>query len=174
MIHRVCVVGLGHVGLPTPALLAKHGIAVHGFDVDAEVVATINSGVSSVDETSLQALVSRGVAAGALKAAEAPAAADAFIVCVPTPLNEDHTFDSSHVRSAVLSVAPLLEPNNLVVLESTSPVGTTERACEWLAEVRPDLSFPLRASQDGGAATHFSLRVQDLRDEGRGGGIWKR
>jgi UDP-N-acetyl-D-mannosaminuronic acid dehydrogenase len=144
---RVCVVGLGYVGVPTAAVLAGHGMEVIGVDIDRERVETINSGASPFDEPGLDSLVAEVVASGALSARGEPAPADAFIIAVPTPIREDRSPDLSYVRAAVDNLAPVLGKGNLVVLESTCPVGTTERVCEWLASSRPDLTFPHSAGE---------------------------
>ena len=144
---RVCVVGLGYVGVPTAAVLAGHGMEVIGVDIDPERVETINSGASPFDEPGLDSLVAEVVASGALSARSEPAPADAFIIAVPTPIREDRSPDLSYVRAAVDNLAPVLGKGNLVVLESTCPVGTTERVCEWLASSRPDLTFPHSAGE---------------------------
>lgn len=140
--ERVCVVGLGYVGLPTAAVLASRGVDVIGVDVDGDRVEAINSGLSPFDEPGLDALVASSVANGTLTARTEPVPADAFIVAVPTPVMEDHSPDISYVQAAVESLAPMLRKGNAVVVESTCPVGTTERVCEWLATARPDLTFP--------------------------------
>ena len=144
---RVCVVGLGYVGVPTAAVLAGHGMEVIGVDIDRERVETINSGASPFDEPGLDSLVAEVVASGALSARGEPAPADAFIIAVPTPIREDRSPDLSYVRSAIDNLAPALGKGNLVVVESTCPVGTTERVCEWLASSRPDLTFPHSAGE---------------------------
>ena len=144
---RVCVVGLGYVGVPTAAVLAGHGMEVIGVDIDRERVGTINSGASPFDEPGLDSLVAEVVASGALSARGEPAPADAFIIAVPTPIREDRSPDLSYVRAAVDNLAPVLGKGNLVVVESTCPVGTTERVCEWLASSRPDLTFPHSAGE---------------------------
>ena len=144
---RVCVVGLGYVGVPTAAVLAGHGMEVIGVDIDRERVETINSGASPFDEPGLDSLVAEVVASGALSARGEPAPADAFIIAVPTPIREDRSPDLSYVRSAIDNMAPALGKGNLVVVESTCPVGTTERVCEWLASSRPDLTFPHSAGE---------------------------
>jgi UDP-N-acetyl-D-mannosaminuronic acid dehydrogenase len=144
---RVCVVGLGYVGVPTAAVLAGHGMEVIGVDIDRERVETINSGASPFDEPGLDSLVAEVVASGALSARGEPAPADAFIIAVPTPIREDRSPDLSYVRAAVDNMAPALGKGNLVVVESTCPVGTTERVCEWLASSRPDLTFPHSAGE---------------------------
>ena len=144
---RVCVVGLGYVGVPTAAVLAGHGMEVIGVDIDRERVETINSGASPFDEPGLDSLVADVVASGALSARGGPAPADAFIIAVPTPIREDRSPDLSYVRSAIDNLAPVLGKGNLVVVESTCPVGTTEGVCEWLASSRPDLTFPHSAGE---------------------------
>ena len=130
---RVCVIGLGYVGLPTAASIAARGIEVTGVDVDAERLSAIGSGTAPTAEEDVNDLVRTVVAAGALRTAASPEPADAFIIAVPTPHGPDHAPDVSFVRTAAESLAPLLRPGNLVVLESTSPVGTTEQLCAWLA-----------------------------------------
>jgi UDP-N-acetyl-D-mannosaminuronic acid dehydrogenase len=140
--HRICVVGLGYIGLPTAAALATRGVDVIGVDVLPGVVDAINRGESPFVEPDLAVAVSGAVAMGRLRAANAPEPADAFIVAVPTPFGEDRSADLSFVEAAAAAIAPVLAPGNLVVLESTSPPGTTERLSRWLAERRPDLTFP--------------------------------
>ena len=144
---RVCVVGLGYVGVPTAAVLAGHGMEVIGVDIDPERVETINSGASPFDEPGLDSLVAEVVASGALSARGEPAPADAFVIAVPTPIREDRSPDLSYVRAAVDNLALVLGKGDLVVVESTCPVGTTERVCEWLASSRPDLTFPHSAGE---------------------------
>ena len=144
---RVCVVGLGYVGVPTAAVLAGHGMEVIGVDIDPERVETINSGASPFDEPGLDSLVADVVASGALSARGEPAPADAFIIAVPTPIRKDRSPDLSYVRAAVDNLALVLGKGDLVVVESTCPVGTTERVCEWLASSRPDLTFPHSAGE---------------------------
>ncbi len=139
---RIAVVGLGYIGLPTAAVFADNGLTVVGIDTDAHVVETINAGRPHFGEPNLDALVRRVVEAGRLRATRTMEAAEAFIIAVPTPIREDHKPDISYVESAARSIAPVLTPGNLVILESTSPVGTTERISALMAELRPDLTFP--------------------------------
>ena len=141
-IGSVCVVGLGHVGLPTAALLAAGGMDVVGVDTDPQRVDAINSGASPISEPGLERLVADAVASGRLRAQLEPDAADAFIVAVPTPIRPDHSPDLRILYGAVDALAPLLRPRDLVIVESTSPVSTTEVASARLAKLRPDLSFP--------------------------------
>lgn len=139
---RVVVIGLGYIGLPTAALIAGSGFAVTGVDVRPEIVETINSGRVHIEEVDLDGLVQGVVARGALKAALAPVPADVFVIAVPTPVAADRAPDISYVLDAARAIAPVLEAGNLVILESTSPVGTTESLCALLAELRPDLKLP--------------------------------
>lgn len=143
-LQHISVSGLGRLGLPTAALLAAKGVSVTGVDIDAGRVAAINAGLSPVDEADLDTLVARAVANGSLRALQRPVAADAFIISVPTPVKEDRSPDLCALRAAAQALAPVLAPGNLVLLESTSPVGTTEALCDWLAAARPDLTFPHR------------------------------
>jgi UDP-N-acetyl-D-mannosaminuronic acid dehydrogenase len=140
--RTVCVVGLGYVGLPTAAALATHGIDVVGVDVNEHIVDQVNRGDSPFVEPDLAVAVSGAAALGRLRATTVPEPADAYIIAVPTPARADHSADLSAVEAAVRTVAPLLKRGDLVVLESTSPPGTTERLCGWLAAQRPDLRFP--------------------------------
>ena len=144
-LRRVCVVGLGNIGLPTAATLATQGVAVVGVDPKPDLVLSVNSGTTSLAEPGLATLLGEAVASGRLSARQTVVAADAFVIAVPTPFKADHVPELSHLRNAVNSLAEVLVCGNLVVLESTSPVGTTHRVCEWLARARPDLSFPHEA-----------------------------
>lgn len=136
---RICVVGLGYIGLPTASLLATKGFPVYGVDTRPEVVETINAGRIHIVEPELDVLVRSAVQSEQLRAGLEPQPADIFIIAVPTPFNENHAPDLSHVEAASRAVARHVQANNLVVLESTSPVGTTERVAEWIARARPDL-----------------------------------
>lgn len=142
---RIAVMGLGYIGLPTAAVFAENGVEVIGIDIVPHVVETINAGRPHFGEPNLDALVRRVVEAGKLRATLEIEPADAFIVAVPTPLHghgECATPDISYIENAARALAPALRPGNLVILESTSPVGTTERMAAILAEMRQDLSFP--------------------------------
>ncbi|MEA5446811.1 UDP-N-acetyl-D-mannosamine dehydrogenase [Gammaproteobacteria bacterium AB-CW1] len=139
---RVCVVGLGYIGLPTAAVIASRGISVAGVDANSEVVETINRGEVQIVEPDLDIVVRSVVSAGNLHCHTEPRAADAFLIAVPTPLRDDDAPDLSYVEAAVRSVARVLEPGNVVILESTSPVGATEQLCQWLRDECPNLSFP--------------------------------
>jgi UDP-N-acetyl-D-mannosaminuronic acid dehydrogenase len=138
----VAVIGLGYIGLPTAALIASKGIKVVGVDVNQHVVNTINEGKIHIVEPDLDILVRSSVESGNLRATTETEKADIFIVTVPTPFQGDHLPDLSYIKSAAKAITPVLEKGNLVILESTSPVGTTEKLMEWMSEGRPDLSFP--------------------------------
>lgn len=143
----ISLIGLGYIGLPTAALLASRMGNVVGVDVNSDVVESITNGNVKTLEPGLTELLAQ-VSGSALRAVTKPETADAFIIAVPTPITEDHKPDISYVRSAALSLAPVLRTGNLIILESTSPVGTTEQMAQWLAEARPDLSFPQQAGDE--------------------------
>ncbi len=138
----VCVVGLGYIGLPTAAVVARAGCRVLGVDVSESVVETINRGEIHIEEVDLDGLVQGVVQRGLLSASTAMAAADVFIIAVPTPFDKDHAPDISYVLAAGKAVAPVLKAGDIVILESTSPVGTTEALRDMIADMRPDLKCP--------------------------------
>lgn len=142
LMEKVCVIGLGYIGLPTASLLATKGFIVHGVDVDEKTVDIIRRGEIHIHEPALDVLVKSAVNSGNLSVSLEPSKADVFIIAVPTPFREEHTPDISFIRNATISIASHLMPGNLVILESTSPVGTTEKIGDWLRELRPDLRFP--------------------------------
>jgi UDP-N-acetyl-D-mannosaminuronic acid dehydrogenase len=145
----VCVVGLGYIGLPTAAMFASRKVRVIGVDVNPVAVDTINDGRIHIIEPELDIVVRAAVEQGLLRAQTEPAPASAFLIAVPTPIMGDsHSPDVSHVRSAAEAIAPHLRCGSLVILESTSPVGTTEAMAEWLAHARPDLTFPQSHGED--------------------------
>jgi len=139
---RVCVIGLGYIGLPTAAILASKGVSVHGVDINKKTVEIINQGKIHIIEPDLEGIVRETVSVGKLRVATQPSVADVFLIAVPTPLKENHEADLSYIQAAGKSISPFLKKGDLVILESTSPVGTTERLITWLAELRPDLNFP--------------------------------
>jgi len=145
---KVSVVGLGYIGLPTAAVLASRQIEVIGVDVNQLAVDTINRGEIHIVEPELDVLVRASVQAGHLRATLEPEMADVFMVAVPTPFKGDHEPDLSYIESAAKAIAPVLERGNVVILESTSPVGATEKMLEWMQAVRPDLVFP-QFGEDG-------------------------
>ncbi len=140
--ETISVIGLGYIGLPTAAVFASKGKNVIGVDINVHAVETINRGDIHIVEPELGDVVREAVQAGHLRATTQAEAADAFLIAVPTPFMGDHQPDLSYVRAAALSIAPVLKAGDLVILESTSPVGATEQMAEWLAEARHDLRFP--------------------------------
>ncbi|MCA3176080.1 MAG: UDP-N-acetyl-D-mannosamine dehydrogenase [Burkholderiales bacterium] len=138
----VSMVGLGYIGLPTAAMLASRKIKVVGVDINQRAVDTINRGEIHIVEPELDIIVQAAVTQGYLSATTKPEPADAFLIAVPTPFKGDHEPDLSYVEAAAKSIAPVLKKGDLVILESTSPVGTTEQMADWLAQARNDLSFP--------------------------------
>ncbi len=157
--RKICVVGLGYIGLPTASLLATKGFEVLGVDASRRVVDTINAGAIHIEEPELDVLVKSAVQGGRLSAALTPAVADIFVLAVPTPFRDRYKPDLSYVEAAARSIASQLRPGNLVILESTSPVGTTERVAGWLSEERPDLVFPERSSPDRDVDEAAEVRV---------------
>lgn len=143
--RTISMIGLGYIGLPTAALFAAHGVQVIGVDVSENVVETINAGRIHIIEPELEGIVHKAVSCGKLHATLTPEPAQAFIIAVPTPFKTDFQPDLSFIKSACDMIAPVLQKGNLVILESTSPVGTTEKVADWLASARPDLSFPQHA-----------------------------
>ena len=138
----ISVIGLGYIGLPTAAILASTKVSVIGVDVNEKVVDTINKGEIHIIEPELDALVHSAVQNGNLRATSKPEKSDVFMLAVPTPFKAKYKPDLSYIESACIAIAPVLEKGNLVILESTSPVGTTEKMIDWLSSIRSDLSFP--------------------------------
>ena len=143
--RSVSMIGLGYIGLPTATAIASRGIKVFGVDVRPEVVEIINRGQIHIIEPDLDQLVHRVVNDGFLIASTKPLPADVYMIAVPTPFKGDHEPDLGYVEAAAKSIAPVLAKGNLIILESTSPVGTTEKLAAWLADARPDLTFPQQA-----------------------------
>jgi UDP-N-acetyl-D-mannosaminuronic acid dehydrogenase len=143
--QTVSVVGLGYIGLPTAAMFASRRVSVIGIDVNQQAIDTINQGRIHIVEPELDMLVHAAVHERLLRATHTPEPADAFLIAVPTPFKDGHAPDLAYVEAATRSIGPVLKKGDLIVLESTSPVGTTEQMVQWLAEARPDLIFP-RAS----------------------------
>ena len=150
---KVSVIGLGYIGLPTAAMFATYGHEVIGVDVNESAVEMINQGKIHIVEPDLDTAVRAAVIAGKLTATTSAKPADAFIVAVPTPFQENRKPDLSYIEAAAKTIAPVLQAGNLVILESTSPVGATEKMAAWLKEQRPDLSFP----QDAGEAADINI-----------------
>ena len=138
--RKVTTLGLGYIGLPTSALIASHGVAVHGVDISQYVVDTINAGKIHIVEPDLDKAVAEAVSAGFLKADTEPAAADVYLIVVPTPFKGgSHEPDISYIQAATEGLLPLLKEGDLYIIESTSPVGTTERMRDFIYAQRPDL-----------------------------------
>lgn len=140
--QTISVIGLGYIGLPTAAVFASRKKKVIGVDVNQKAVDTINRGEIHIIEPDLDIVVHASVTEGYLRATTTPETADAFLIAVPTPFKGDHEPDLSYIEAASKAIAPVLKAGDLVILESTSPVGATEAMSAWLAEVRPDLTFP--------------------------------
>ena len=138
----VSVIGLGYIGLPTAAVMSSKGVKVVGVDVNQHVVDNINQGKIHILEPELDVLVHKALQNKFFKAVTSPEEADVFMVAVPTPFKGNYEPDLSYIKSAAKAISTVLEKGNIVILESTSPVGTTEKMIEWMREERPDLSFP--------------------------------
>lgn len=149
LFQKISMIGLGYIGLPTAAVMASRRVTVVGVDVNPRVVETINRGDIHIVEPELDIIVKSAVNQGYLRATREAEQADAFLIAVPTPFKGDHEPDLAYVQSAANLISPVLKRGDLVILESTSPVGTTEQLSLWLAEARPDLRFP---HSDGEAA----------------------
>lgn len=141
---EVSVIGLGYIGLPTAAVIARSGMHVYGVDVSQHVVDTINRGEIHIEEVDLDGLVQGVVQRGLLRAGTEVRPADVFVIAVPTPFHKDaaHTPDTTYVLDAARNVAAVLKPGDTIILESTSPVGTTEAMRDMIAQARPDLNLP--------------------------------
>ncbi|MDR2015800.1 MAG: UDP-N-acetyl-D-mannosamine dehydrogenase [Azoarcus sp.] len=147
MFNTISMIGLGYIGLPTATLFASRNKNVIGVDINKLAVDTINEGRIHIVEPELDIMVHAAVTAGYLRATTKPEPADAFLIAVPTPFTDGKKPDLSYVEAAGRAVAPVLSKGNLVILESTSPVGTTEKLAQWLADARPDLTFPQQAGE---------------------------
>lgn len=139
MNQSICVLGLGYIGLPTASLLASKGAQVFGVDVNQRVLDVTSKGESHIMEKDLDILVRSSVGSGNLQVSDTPREADVFIITVPTPFTDALKPDISYIDAAVESLAPALKNGNLVILESTSPVGTTDNIAKQVKELRPDL-----------------------------------
>ena len=136
---KVSVIGLGYIGLPTAALIASRGISVHGVDISERIVATIAAGAIHIAEPDLDGLVQKVVSNGTLKVSTKAEPANVFMIAVPTPMDAEKRPELQMVFAAVESICGVLAPGNLVILESTSPIGTTEQIARRIYEKRPDL-----------------------------------
>jgi UDP-N-acetyl-D-mannosaminuronic acid dehydrogenase len=136
---EVVTIGLGYIGLPTSALIASNGTNVLGVDINQKVVDTINQGKIHIVEPDLDQIVSKVVSKGFFKASTKPSSADVYLIVVPTPFKENHKPDISFVEAATKSIIPLLKEDDLYIIESTSPVGTTEKMMDLIFSIRPEL-----------------------------------
>jgi UDP-N-acetyl-D-mannosaminuronic acid dehydrogenase len=145
--NTLSVIGLGYIGFPTAVVFASHGVNVIGVDVNQRAVDSVNRGEAHIAEPGLNQLTQAAVLNRWLRATTKPEPADGFIIAVPTPFRQNHEPDLSFVEQAAISIAPVLEKGNIVILESTSPVGTTEQLGSILLDKRPDLTFPNTAGE---------------------------
>lgn len=145
---KIAVVGLGYIGLPTAALFASRQREVIGIDINPYVIDTINRGEIHFIEPELDIVVHAVVSEGFLRATSVAEPADVFLIAVPTPFKDQHEPDLSYIESAARAIAPVLKAGDLVVLESTSPVGATEQLAKWLADACPHLTFPHIEGED--------------------------
>jgi UDP-N-acetyl-D-mannosaminuronic acid dehydrogenase len=136
---KVCFVGLGYIGLPTAIIAAKNGVEVLGVDINKDIVEKTNRGELHIVEKGLEELLREVVANGSLRASTTPETSNAYMIVVPTPFKGDHEPDISYVEAATVSVIPLLKEGDLYVIESTSPVGTTDQMTKLIYEKRPEL-----------------------------------
>ncbi|MCX7771936.1 MAG: UDP-N-acetyl-D-mannosamine dehydrogenase [Clostridia bacterium] len=135
---KICIIGLGYIGLPTAAMFATHGHTVVGVDVNQKVITALNEGRIIIEEPFLDELVEKAVTKGTLRASNKPEEADVFIICVPTPIMPDKTADLTYVESGTRSIIPYLKKGNIVILESTSPPGTTR---DFMGPILNDAGF---------------------------------
>lgn len=136
---KACFMGLGYIGLPTAIIAAKHGVQVTGVDINPRVVEMTNAGKLHIIEPGMEELLQEVVSSGALKASTTPEVSDAYFIVVPTPFKGNHEPDISYVESATRAILPILKEGDLYVIESTSPVGTTDKMTELIFSERPDL-----------------------------------
>ena len=152
---KVAVLGLGYIGLPTAAVIARTGAQVLGVDVTPAVVETVNAGRIHIEEVDLDGLVQGVVARGNLRATLTIEPADVFVIAVPTPFDADHQPNIGYVLKAATTIAAVLKPGDTVILESTSPIGTTEQVRDLLAQLRPDLKVPGRTGEAANIAIAY-------------------
>ena len=136
---KVVTIGLGYIGLPTSALIAQNGIKVHGVDINQNIVDTINQGKIHIVEPDLDAIVSKAVSNGFFKASTKASSADVYLIVVPTPFKGNHEPDISFVEAATKGIIPLLKKGDLYIIESTSPIGTTDKMQKLIFASRPEL-----------------------------------
>ena len=140
---KVVTIGLGYIGLPTSALIAQNNIFVHGVDINQNVVDIINQGNIHIVEPSLDIAVEESVKKGFLTASTKPVSADVYLIVVPTPFKGNHEPDTSYVEAATKAIVSLLKEDDLYIIESTSPIGTTEKMMDFIYKLRPELKDKL-------------------------------
>ena len=145
---RCVIMGLGYIGLPTSVVIARAGVDVIGVDINPSTVAAVNRGLCPIEEPLLPEALAELVTANRIRAQTSPTPADVFIIAVPTPFTGGYKPDLSYVEAATRAIAPALREGNLVIVESTIPVGATEQVARWLEELRPDLSCSRRKSEE--------------------------
>jgi UDP-N-acetyl-D-mannosaminuronic acid dehydrogenase len=145
---KISVIGMGYIGLPTSAILASKNMQVVGVDVNQQVVDTINKGMIHIVEPGLGELVKSVVQSKSLKASLLVEPSDVFIIAVPTPFGDNHKPDTSYINDAIASITPVLSKGNIIILESTSPVGATEEITQQIQSARPDLKLPMPNEDD--------------------------
>lgn len=156
-LERICILGLGYIGLPTASFLATKGYQVLGCDINPEIVNTINRGEIHIVEQDLDVLVRSAVNSGKLSASLTPQPADIYIIAVPTPFKDNRAPDLTYVEAATRAIAEFIEPGALIILESTCPVGTTEKIADWLATLRPDLDVARRENHNHDTANRVFI-----------------
>ncbi len=144
--EKVCILGLGYIGLPTASLLAAKGFSVHGVDKNPKVVDAVNKSYPHIHEPGLSNLLESAVHSGNLMASLEPVHADIFIITVPSLITDEHLPDIAHIKEAIHAIAPYLTPGCLIIIETTVPVGTTEKIAGWLSQLRNDLIIPSMTS----------------------------
>ena len=142
-LKKACVIGLGYIGLPTAAIAAQHGIQVYGVDVNPKIVDIINKGEIHIVEQGLEAVVKESVEKGFFKASLTPTEADVYLIVVPTPFKGNHEPDISFVEAGTRAVLPFLKEGDTYIIESTSPVGTTEKMAALIFKERPELQHKI-------------------------------
>ena len=157
--NKILIIGMGYIGLPTAAILASNNKLVVGYDINADIVDKINLGRIHIIEPGLEELIANLVSKGNIRATLVPETADVFMIAVPTPFKGDKVADMQYVEAACHAIAPYLESDSLILLESTSPVGTTEKISKLFSELRPDLIFPVGNSVSTIAIAYCPERV---------------
>ncbi len=153
---KISIVGLGYIGLPTATVIASRKQQVVGIDISQKIVNHINNGEIHIVEPGLDTLVKSVVEDGYLRATTVPEAAEVFVITVPTPLKSDMSPDLSYIESACQTIAPVIKKGDLIILESTSPVGTTEQVSAWLDKLREDLTFPHNSGESSDVRVAYS------------------